>query len=238
MAGDTRCPFQDWTGHRRFMLGTLRRGRDVWVGFEGPEGSGKTTNAANMALDLAPDFDLDRDAIFTVDQLLETLAQGRKRQVYFLDEAANIFYNRDWNTWESKELTRIGRQMRIMESLWLVIMPDLDSLDPYLREERLLMRCYQPPYYDTDGITNGPAKVMFREERFDYKEQRRVKRWVDIYDYECASLDDTQQWPDYQKRKEANFADLVQRARQRRRDERAKQERRNKKARKDPNQAP
>lgn len=218
-------PFHDWPTQRRFMLGTLRRGRDCWTGFEGPEGSGKTTNAANVALDLQPDFDLETQAIFTVDHLLEALDAGKKRQIYFLDEAANIFYNRDWNTWESKELTRIGRQMRIMESTWLVIMPDLDSLDPYLREERLLIRCYQPPYYDADGISNGPAKMMFRTEYFNYKEQRRVKRWFDAYDYECDSLDDDPSWPKYAERKEQNFAELVKRARKRRRDDADKQER-------------
>lgn len=227
-----QVPFSDWPTQKRFMLGTLRAGRDMWLGFEGPEGSGKTTNAANIALDLAPGFDLPTQAIFTVDHLLETLAEGKKRQVYFLDEAANIFYNRDWNTWESKELTRIGRQMRIMESVWLVIMPDLDSLDPYLREERLLVRCYQPPYYTSDGISNGPAKMMFRTERFDYKEQRRVKRWHDVYDYECQPLDDDPGWQPYAQRKEANFGELVKRARKRRRDEAEKDDRREARAKK------
>lgn len=227
-------PFSDWPSQRRFILGTLNRRRDTWIGFEGPEGSGKTTNAANVALDLNPDFDLELDAIFNVDHLLEALDRGRKRQIYFLDEAANIFYNRDWNSWESKELTRIGRQMRIMESVWCVIMPDLDGLDPYLREERLLMRCYQPPYYDSDGISNGPAKMMFRTERFDYKEQRRVKRWIDVYDYECESLDDDPSWTGYAERKEQNFGDLVTRARERRQAEAEKAARAEAKAKKAP----
>lgn len=216
-------PFTDWPSQRRFILGSLRRGRDCWLGFEGPEGSGKTTNAANVTQDLQPEFDLEADAIFNVDHLLEALDRGKKRQVYFLDEAANIFYNRDWNTWESKELTRIGRQMRIMESVWCVIMPDLDSLDPYLREERLLMRCYQPPYYDSDGISNGPSKMMFRTERFDYKEQRRVKRWVDVYDFEANELEATRSGSGYNQRKEDNFKQLVRSARDRLQAEQAKE---------------
>lgn len=219
-------PFHDWPSHRRFILGCVRRGRDAWFGFEGPEGSGKTTNAANVAISLNPAFDLERDAIFNVDQLFDALAKGRKRTIYFLDEAANIFYNRDWNTWEQKELTRIGRQMRIMESIWLVIMPDLDGLDPYLREERLLMRSYQPPYYDGDGMTNGPSKMMFRTERFDYKEQRRVKRWTDVYDFEATELEATRSGSGYNARKEANFNELVQAARKRRTDEKRQASRR------------
>ena len=216
-------PFHDWPTQKRFILGTVRRGRDCWAGFEGPEGSGKTTNAATVALDVSPGFDLEKHAIFNVDQLLEALDRGLKRQIYFLDEAANIFYNRDWNTWESKELTRIGRQMRIMESFWCVIMPDLVALDPYLREERLLMRNYQPPYYDADGMTNGPSKMMFRTERFDYSENARVKRWMDVYDYESHDLSGYPGWSGYNDRKEANFRELVKAAR-RRRDDEAKKE--------------
>ena len=207
---DLDTPFTDYPGTLRFMSGNLARKRDNWVGIEGPEGAGKTTIGMNLALDLKPDFSVARDAIFTVSQLLDVLAEERKGELYFLDEAANIFYNRDWSTWESKELTKLGRQMRIMRSTWIVIMPDFDGLDPYIREKRIRTRIYQPPYYDADGMTNGPAKVLWKTERFDYTDQRVAHRWVDLYDLPVHSLDGHPEWTAYEARKEGNFQNLVQ----------------------------
>lgn len=206
---DLDTPFSDYPTMLRFMAGNLARKRDNWVGIEGPEGAGKTTIGMNLALDLKPDFSVARDAIFTVSQLLDVLAEERKGELYFLDEAANIFYNRDWSTWESKELTKLGRQMRIMRSTWVVIMPDFDGLDPYIREKRIRTRIYQPPYYDADGMTNGPAKVLWKTERFDYSEQRVTHRWVDLYDLPVHSLDGHPEWAAYEARKQGNFHGLV-----------------------------
>jgi hypothetical protein len=206
---DYEVPFSDYATMLRFMRGNLARKRDNWVGIEGPEGAGKTTIGMNLALDLKPDFNVSRDAIFNVSQLLDVLAEGRKGELYFLDEAANIFYNRDWSTWESKELTKLGRQMRIMRSTWVVIMPDFDGLDPYIREKRIRSRIYQPPYYDSDGMTNGPSKVLWKTERFDYSEQRVAHRWVDVFDLEVHELDGHPEWTAYEARKESNFNGLV-----------------------------
>lgn len=206
---DLDVPFHDYATHLRFLRGNLQRKRDNWLGIEGAEGAGKTTIGMNLALDLKPDFSVKADAIFTVPQLLDVLAAERKGQLYFLDEAANIFYNRDWSTWESKELTKLGRQMRIMRSTWVVIMPDFDGLDPYIREKRIRTRIYQPPYYDGDGMTNGPGKVLWKTERFDYSEQRVVHRWVDVYDLEVHPLDGHPEWASYESRKERNFQALV-----------------------------
>lgn len=206
---DLETPFSDYPTLLRFMGGNLKRRRDNWIGIEGPEGAGKTTIGMNLALDLKPTFSVSRDAIFTVSQLLDVLAEGRKGELYFLDEAANIFYNRDWSTWESKELTKLGRQMRIMRSTWVVIMPDFDGLDPYIREKRIRTRIYQPPYYDSDGMTNGPAKVLWKTERFDYTDQRIAHRWVDVFDLEVHDLDGHPEWGSYEARKETNFNGLV-----------------------------
>jgi len=204
----------------RFLQGNLKRRRDNWIAIEGPEGAGKTTDGMNLALDLKPTFSVEHDAIFTVNHLLDVLAQGRKGELYFLDEGANIFYNRDWNTWESKELTKLGRQMRIMRSTWIVIMPDFSGLDPYVRDKRIRLRIFQPPYFDADGMTNGPAKVLWRSaERFDYTEQEVQSRWVDVFDMgtpgqgEAAgpvpSLEGHPEWKAYEARKEVNFQGLV-----------------------------
>lgn len=223
---DLDVPFHDYPSHLRFLRGNLARGRDNFLGIEGPEGSGKSTIGMNVVLDLKPDFSVDRDVIFTNDQLIQALDEGRKRQVYYLDEAVNIFYNRDWSTWEAKDLTRMARQMRVMESTWVAVIPDYEGLDPYLREKRIRTRIYQPPYYDSDGMTNGPAKVLWKTERFDYTDQRVTHRWVDVYDLEVHSLEGHPAWATYNGRKVDNFHGLVQAFRKRLKREQDREDRR------------
>ena len=93
------APFHDYPSQLRFHHGNINRRRDNWIAIEGQEGAGKTTVGMHLALNLKPGFSVSQDAIFTVPQLLDVLAAERKGELYFLDEGANIFYNRDWNTW-------------------------------------------------------------------------------------------------------------------------------------------
>jgi hypothetical protein len=215
-------PFQDGRGLVRFLKGNTLRGKDTVVVSEGGEGSGKSTTTDNIVLALDPDFDLDRDPIMTMDQLLEALHVGKKRRIYVLDEAVNIFHNQDWATWEAKSLSKIMRQMRTMESTWFLNLPDFQGLHPYVRDYRTRIRFYHPPVFDADGMSNGPSQVLWRTERFDFKEQRVIPRWQYLFDLEVNSLDHHPQWKGYQRRKDDNFHSLVAAMIQRRRMENTK----------------
>lgn len=214
---DHSAPFTDYTGHRRFLIGNMARGRDNFLVFEGPEGVGKSTGAGNLARDLNPNFSLRYDIIRNTDDLLDRIlkesaedlelrAQGIdprtspqvQRRVRMADEAADIFLNRDWSTVESKELLKIGRKTRILRGTWICNTPDLDNLDPWIRNSRVRTRFFYNPFFDSDGMATGPAQVLWKTERFDYAEQRRVVYWTDIYDYVCPSLDKDPEWFSYE----------------------------------------
>lgn len=228
------CPFDDYAGLVKFLLGNMRRKKDNFLVSEGPEGSGKSTTTGNLAIDLCQaqgrTFDVERDTIFTLDQLLEVLAIGEEGRVYDLDEAINIFHNQDWSTWEAKALSKIIRQMRIMRATWICNVPDFEGLHPYLRDYRTRIRLYHEPVWHDDGMGNGPSKMLWRQERFDYEEQRVVHRWQDVGDIEVPALDGVAAWSPYEARKRRNFSDLVADMRKRVREEDAKAQRREAKA--------
>lgn len=214
----------------KFLLGNMARGKDNFLANTGPEGSGKTTTSGNLVLRMAPDFDVERDTIMDMDHLLDVLYEGKKGRVYLLDEAINIFHNQDWSTWEAKSITKIVRQMRIMKSTWIVNVPDFTGLHPYLRDYRVRVWLYHEPVFESDGMSNGPAKLLWRNEWFSYREQAVVSRWLDVGDIEADSLDDDPSWAPYEGKKVRNFISLVKQMKDRRQQEEARAVKRAKKA--------
>lgn len=199
------CPFEDYPTHIRFLRGNMNRGHDNFVVFHGPEGAGKTTDAMNFALDLNPDFDIRRDVIRSHEQMLRLVIRRADQnpkdsanEVVLVDEGADLFLNRDWNTIENKEGTKVLRKARILRGTWLVNIPDFEGLDPWIREHRCWQRIYQPSDFDADGYVHTEGKVLWRTERFDYNEQRVMHRWTDVYDLDCPSLDLHPKWLGYE----------------------------------------
>jgi hypothetical protein len=224
-------PFSTGTGLIRFIEGTLARKKDMWIANEGGEGTGKSTTSGNIAKVLKPGFSMRRDSIKDLDHLLQVLHDCVQGQLYVLDEAVNIFHNQDWAKWESKELSKIIRQMRIMKSVWILNQPDFDGMHPYVRNVRIPIRIYHPDEYedewsDNPGMTNGPPMVLWRQRYFSFKEQRVVYRWNRAIDeLHVDKLDDEPEWEGYEEDKIQNFKVLVEGMMHRRGVEAAKERR-------------
>lgn len=202
---ESNCPFQDYPGHIRFLKGNQKRGMDNFIVVHGPVGAGKNTIAGNLALDLKEDFDIRRDIVHTHDDLLRLIVrradmnpEESAREVTIINEGADIFFSREWNTIENKEGTKLQRKTRILGGTMIITIPDFEGLDPYIRESRCWQRIYQPLDFDADGFVHTPAKVLWRTERFDYNDQRVTHRWTDVYDLNVPSLDDHPQWRGYE----------------------------------------
>lgn len=215
---DYNAPFHDYPTHIRFLKGNMKRGHDNFVVCHGPEGAGKSTDLLNIAIDLDPDFDIRKNVIRSMPDLLRLIVRRADQdpkesaqEVVYIDEGGDIFLNRDWNTVESKEGTKIVRKVRILQGTWLVNIPDFEGLDPWIREHRCWQRIYQPADFDADGYVHTPGKVLWRTERFDYNEQRVVHRWTDVYDYDAPSLDGHPMWRGYEADKRLDVRDHAQR---------------------------
>lgn len=210
-------PFTHGEGLIRFLKGTVARGKDIMLCNEGPEGSGKSTTGANIAKAVKPDFDMVEDTIKDLDHLLQVMGEAKMNQVYVLDESINIFHNQDWASWESKMLSKVIRQMRIMRSMWILNQPDYDGLHAYVRENRIPIRIFHPPVYDADGMSNGPSQVYFKHRWFSFKEQMVVSRWqCVIEELHVPCLDETKNWKEYEQDKIQNFVRLIEQIQARR----------------------
>lgn len=203
-------PVEDAEGVVHLLVGQVKRKKDAMVAVHGGEGTGKSTTSKNLARGLQAQLGREPIVIFTMRQLLAVLLQAKRGQIYILDEAINIFHNQDWSTWQAKAITKIIRQMRIMQSIWILNVPDFEGLHPYLRDHRIHLRLYHPPIWDQDGLGNGPAKILWKQERFDYKTGQVAHRWNDAGDWHSWCLDDDPDWQAYEADKVANFKELVQ----------------------------
>jgi hypothetical protein len=207
---DFTPPFDDGLGMVRFIRGTLRLKKDIMIACEGGEGTGKSTTAGNIAKAVNPGFNMRRDIIKDIDHLLEVMLDAKKGQLYVLDEAVNLFHNQDWATWEAKTLSKLLRQMRVMESVWICNIPDFEGLHPYVRNNRIQMRLYHRPVYEADGMTNGPSQVLWKQRYWSNKEQREVTRWSQIIEeFHVPTLDALPEWQGYELDKVTNFKALV-----------------------------
>lgn len=211
MAGGwSAVPVEDAEGVIHLLHGQVLRGKDFMAAVHGPEGGGKSTTSKNLARGLEAKLGVKPIIIFNLRQLLQVLLRCKKGQIYILDEAINIFHNQDWSTWQAKALTKIIRQMRIMKSIWILCVPDWEGLHPYLRDYRIPMRLYHPPMWEPTGLGNGPAKILWRQERLDYNTGKVEYRWHDAGDWHSWCLDDDPDHQAYEEDKVANFKELVQ----------------------------
>lgn len=216
-------PVTTFLGIVQFLIGQVKRKKDAMLACHGGEGTGKSTTAKNLARALEKMLGVKAVTIFTLEQLLEVMGSGKKRQLYILDEAVNIFHNQDWSTWQAKAITKIIRQMRIMESIWILNCPDFEGLHPYLRDFRIIMRLYHPPEWQADGLGNGPAKLLTKQERLDYKSGHVETRWLDAGDIHSRCMDDDPEWASYEQDKVQNFQRLVKAMQDRLKQEKAKE---------------
>lgn len=208
--GWSAVPVEDAEGVVKLLVGQVRRKKDFMAVVHGSEGGGKTTTSKNLARGLEAELGQKPVIIFRIPELLQAMLSVRTGQIYILDEAINIFHNQDWSTWQAKALTKIIRQMRIMRSIWILNVPDWEGLHPYLRDYRVPMRLYHPPVWEADGLSNGPAKILWRQERLDYMTGKVEYRWHDAGDWHSWNLDDDPTHQAYEQSKVDNFKELVQ----------------------------
>lgn len=217
------CPFSDAQGMIRFLRGNVRRGKDNIAISEGPTGSGKSTTSGQVARRLDPTYDPVADAIFDLGHLLDVLEDARPERVVKIDEGINIFHNQDWSTWQAKALTRILRQMRVIKSTWLIDVQDFAGLHPYLRDYGSQLRWFHQPWFDSDGMGNGPPMTLWRRLWFDYKANVVSTRWQDLeFDLLIDSLDNEPFFEEYHQKKLDNYHRLIGEFRSRMADEEAR----------------
>jgi hypothetical protein len=129
------------------------RRSDLFVIFDGPVGSGKTTLSFSIARHLDPTFCLRR-VVFSVDDFLEALIEAKPGQVVVFDEAI-IVNSRSALTDFNKKVIIAMTQIRSKGLYIFFNIPSVFDLDRNLVLNRchLLLHCFQDKFGDRGKYT-------------------------------------------------------------------------------------
>lgn len=111
---------------------------DVIIIITGLEGSGKSSLAVNLACDLDNDvIDNFEDHVVWSGDKLNKLIFSKDPSAFVHDEGGLDFFSRDAMGKETKELIKMVMTMRAQNHIPILVLPNLNWLDSYLREHRI-----------------------------------------------------------------------------------------------------
>lgn len=103
----------------------------------GPEGIGKTSLGGSMCKEIDPRFRLDKDSIFSYDDMVAKIKKSYPGKSVLIDEGALIFFSRDYASTKSKDAVKLLTTMRSFNLFVVVCIPNFWILDKYIREHRV-----------------------------------------------------------------------------------------------------
>ena len=102
----------------------------------GQTGSGKSYAGLSIAEMLDPEFDVSR-VIFDLDKLLEYISQSPplpKGSVILIDEFGVVMGNRDWQSEQNKNLSKILQTVRYKNYYFIFTVPSMSFIDTSARK--------------------------------------------------------------------------------------------------------
>lgn len=123
-----------------FIKQTIRKhNKDFMRLFCGYEGDGKTLLACKEALYFDPGFDVNTQAIYNLQQLIEfqNIYEGTPNKVAFLDEAVLQLLGEESNTKDSKNTKKLFVTHRDRGHIYFLCSPSPWLMNPYIREWRV-----------------------------------------------------------------------------------------------------
>ncbi len=132
---ETKTIYMDGKLHKRIMAKVKpkieKKDFDwVWI-VDGPEGSGKSVLAAQVAKVLDPDFNLKRMCM-TPDEFTKAIIKAKKGQCVVFDEAFTGLSSRASLTEVNRLLVSLMMEMRQKNLFVIIVMPTFFMLDRYV----------------------------------------------------------------------------------------------------------
>jgi hypothetical protein len=121
---------------------TARRDKDNLIPIDGATGSGKSTLGLKMCLAGCPWFDMEKDILYSRDELVEWVTTAKPGSWALADEAVNMLFKRDFATKAQKFLLRILDMCRDRNLTILMCIPNFWALDAHVRQGRVRLRIY------------------------------------------------------------------------------------------------
>lgn len=121
---------------------TAKRDKDNLIPIDGATGAGKSTLGLKMCIAGCPWFDMERDILYSRDELINWVTTARPGSWALADEAVNMLFKRDFAAKAQKFLLRILDMCRDRNLTILLCIPNFWALDSHVRQGRIRLRIY------------------------------------------------------------------------------------------------
>lgn len=119
---------------------------DNFIVVSGKEGSGKSNLAYQICKAYDPDFQISTGYVYNMTELKEKILKGDlKGSIIWLDEGIVIADKRDWNSDQNKDFVKFLMTMRSLNISFVLCIPSWQSLDVYIRNNRIRYLCECKP---------------------------------------------------------------------------------------------
>lgn len=137
---------QDYQWSMKEIVGllneTAKRDKDNLIPIDGATGAGKSTLGLKMCLEGCPWFDMERDILYSREELIEWVTTAKPGSWGLADEAVNMLFKRDFAAKAQKFLLRILDMCRDRNLTILMCIPNFWALDSHVRQGRVRLRIY------------------------------------------------------------------------------------------------
>ena len=158
---------------------TLAVDKDFPVIIDGLTGAGKSTFAVQLAKKGCPWFDLEKDIIFSQDELIQQITTARPGSFIVPDEAINMLFKRDFMTKKQKFIIRLLDMCRDRNLCLLMCVPNFWSIDKHVLEGRIKLRVH----IARTGLAFmwKPTENPFTPDKWNRKYNEKVCKNWDLY---------------------------------------------------------
>ena len=121
---------------------TLLTDKDFPIIIDGLTGSGKSTLAIHLAKKGCEWFDINKDILFSQDELIDKISMAQPGSFVVLDEAINVLFKRDFATRKQKFIIRLLDMCRDRNLCLMFCVPNFWSIDKHVLEGRIKLRIH------------------------------------------------------------------------------------------------
>jgi len=158
---------------------TLSTDKDFPIIIDGLTGSGKSTIAIQLSKKGCPWFDINKDIIFSRDELIEKISNAQLGSFIICDEAINILFKRDFMSRKQKFVIKLLDMCRDRNLCLIMCVPNFWSIDKHILEGRIKLRIHVAK----TGFTFmwKPTSNPFTPDKWNRKFNEQISYNWDVY---------------------------------------------------------
>lgn len=173
---DIRAPFHTFNGMVHLLTQLQKQNDDAMLLIDGPEGSGKSTVAFQLATALDPTWTPETGLIIDFEDWEQVYDLGTGR-VFILDEGGDLMFSRDSLQRENKLIVRMFQMARIFNHIIIICCPNIHWVDLYVRDHRAMIYGHTHKVYHAQGVSRGLVSWHWPSRKFNWESSEWESRW-------------------------------------------------------------